>query len=430
VPSQHWVPHCAFLPKHFLLVVPNLLSPLKHCSAAAYGVLPCSILFLAIFNVLSVKLSRKRLFNGIISAFMLYMFVFSFLMFPNAAALHPHAAAEVWLQVLPPGFAGGVAVVRNWSYSIFYCFSEMWGDVGLSLLFWSLANETTSISDAAVLYPLFGIGANVAQVFAGQCLKSIGASGSVAGGFVPQMQGLATVIIAFGGSILLLHNYICRSATFRTDMLDREESVATGSAEEASSAEGGCSAGCSVGDQQERGGSAFVARTTKGAGIMMQVVDDKCVSVYAMGATPSTDSDVAGRSSNVTAAARVLPAGARMGQGEEGGLGAYPRGSATERGTHESLAGHERQGAPHPGYVSSSLSGAGTSRVGKTSSGVEALPVLVASGEPAKGEVAQKPGTSFIDALRYVGYQRSGQLVLACGPHVDYMLQGQQNDLA
>ena len=58
-------------------------------------------------------------------------------------------------------------MVRNWLFTLFYCVSELWGDVVLSLLFWGLANETTSIEDAPLLYPLFGIGANIAQTMAG-----------------------------------------------------------------------------------------------------------------------------------------------------------------------------------------------------------------------------------------------------------------------
>ena len=71
------------------------------------------------------------------------------------------------VQVLPTGLAGMVGMVRNWLFTLFYCASELWGDVMLSLLFWGLANETTSIEDAPLLYPLFGIGANVAQTMAG-----------------------------------------------------------------------------------------------------------------------------------------------------------------------------------------------------------------------------------------------------------------------
>jgi AAA family ATP:ADP antiporter len=37
------------------------------------------------------------------------------------------------------------AQVRNWMFTLFYVAAEMWGDVVLSLLFWGLANEMTSI---------------------------------------------------------------------------------------------------------------------------------------------------------------------------------------------------------------------------------------------------------------------------------------------
>jgi ATP/ADP translocase len=59
------------------------------------------------------------------------------------------------------GFAGLVGMVRNWMFTLFYCSAELWGDVVLSLLFWGLANEMTTIEEAPGLYPLFGVGANV-----------------------------------------------------------------------------------------------------------------------------------------------------------------------------------------------------------------------------------------------------------------------------
>lgn len=60
--------------------------------------------------------------------------------------------------------AGLVGMIRNWTFTLFFCMSELWGDVCLGLLFWGLANDTTSISEAPVMYPLFGLGANLAQV--------------------------------------------------------------------------------------------------------------------------------------------------------------------------------------------------------------------------------------------------------------------------
>ena len=65
--------------------------------------------------------------------------------------------------------------VRNWMFTLFYVAAEMWGDVVLSLLFWGLANEMTSIHEAPLLYPLFGVGANIGQTVSGKALSMFAA---------------------------------------------------------------------------------------------------------------------------------------------------------------------------------------------------------------------------------------------------------------
>lgn len=77
--------------------------------------------------------------------------------------LHLHVIADGLQSWLPSGFAGGIGMIRNWLFTAFYVSSELWGDIVLSLLFWGLANETTSLQEAALLYPLFGVGANIGQ---------------------------------------------------------------------------------------------------------------------------------------------------------------------------------------------------------------------------------------------------------------------------
>lgn len=85
--------------------------------------------------------------------------------------LQCHCVCAHALQALPQGLAGFVGMLRNWTFTLFFCMSELWGDVCMGLLFWGLANEITSLSDAATLYPLFGLGANLAQALAGVVLK-------------------------------------------------------------------------------------------------------------------------------------------------------------------------------------------------------------------------------------------------------------------
>ena len=38
--------------------------------------------------------------------------------------------------------------IRNWSFAVFYVMAEMWGSVVASLLFWSFANEVTTVDEA------------------------------------------------------------------------------------------------------------------------------------------------------------------------------------------------------------------------------------------------------------------------------------------
>jgi AAA family ATP:ADP antiporter len=78
--------------------------------------------------------------------------------------------------------------VRNYMFTMFYCSAELWGDVVLSLLFWGLANETTSMAEAPLLYPLFGIGANLGQALSGRLLSIFSSSTARRMSYATQMQ--------------------------------------------------------------------------------------------------------------------------------------------------------------------------------------------------------------------------------------------------
>ena len=92
---------------------------------------------------------------------------------PNQALLHPTAAVDALAAVLPSGFAAPLAIIRNWTYALFYTMAELWGSVVVSLLFWGFANEVTKVEEAKKYYPLFGLGANVALIFSGQYVRFV-----------------------------------------------------------------------------------------------------------------------------------------------------------------------------------------------------------------------------------------------------------------
>lgn len=78
--------------------------------------------------------------------------------------------------------------VRNWMFTTFYVAAEMWGDVVLSLLFWGLANEMTTMREAPLLYPLFGIGANIGQTVSGKALSTFSAFADTRLSYATQLQ--------------------------------------------------------------------------------------------------------------------------------------------------------------------------------------------------------------------------------------------------
>jgi AAA family ATP:ADP antiporter len=190
-----------------------------------YAVLPASVLFVLAFAALSSRMSRKALFNATLLAFLAFYAVFTAALFPHRAALAPAALTTRLLAAAPPGLAGAVAVIHNWPLSLFYVASELWGDVILSLLFWGLANEITAEKEAMALYPLFGLGANVAQAAAGRLLKGLSAlyapaaglsveaaAAVAAAGWDAQLRLLMLSVFAAGGACLALHAYIASVA--------------------------------------------------------------------------------------------------------------------------------------------------------------------------------------------------------------------------
>lgn len=135
-----------------------------------WGVVPAAIMFMLIYSKMSNILSKPALFYSTIVPFLVFFGLFATVLYPMREVLHPNESAD-WLQsILPQGLGGLVACYRNWTYSLFYILSELWGSVALSLLFWGFANDITKVTEAKRFYSLFGIGANVALMVSGPAI--------------------------------------------------------------------------------------------------------------------------------------------------------------------------------------------------------------------------------------------------------------------
>ena len=160
--------------------------------------------------------SEKRLiFYWMVSIFIGFFFFFITVLYPLRDYLHPTDFADKMATILPSGLKGFVAMFRNWTFTLFYVMSELWGSIMLQLLFWGFANDVTNVKDAKRFYGLFGIGANFSGIFAGQAsmyLSSMASTGIFSfGGMSAWTQNLVLLnssVIVIGLVIIGLFRWL------------------------------------------------------------------------------------------------------------------------------------------------------------------------------------------------------------------------------
>jgi AAA family ATP:ADP antiporter len=132
-----------------------------------YVLIPGTFLFFAVFVRLCAVFSQVAIFYILTSFFLVYFAGFAFIMYPMKDYLHPNSFCDWLLEVLPRSCLGPVAMIRLWTFSIFYLMAELWGSVIVSLSFWGFANQVCSVAEAKKFYALLVIIGNIAPIFSG-----------------------------------------------------------------------------------------------------------------------------------------------------------------------------------------------------------------------------------------------------------------------
>jgi len=189
-----------------------------------YCNLPAAISFATIYATLCDRMEQRNVFYACVIPFLIFFAAFALIIYPNNHLLHPHIFVDNIANLLPQGFSAPLAIVRNWSFAIFYVLAEMWGAVVTSLLFWGFANEVTTIDEAKKYYPLFGLGANVALIFSGQYVRWVS---RMRDSFAPgidawevSLKYLMGAVVASGGVLLATYTWMLRNV-----LPEKEEKV-------------------------------------------------------------------------------------------------------------------------------------------------------------------------------------------------------------
>jgi AAA family ATP:ADP antiporter len=133
-----------------------------------WAILPGALLLTYLFTRLSNRFSREKVFYIMMTLFLVFFFVFTFVLYPLRDYLHPHAFADQMQSLLPSGFKGLIAVFRNWTFTLFYVMCELWGTAIMSVLFWGFMNEVTKVDEAKRYYGILMIVANFSSILSGQ----------------------------------------------------------------------------------------------------------------------------------------------------------------------------------------------------------------------------------------------------------------------
>ncbi|OEL13261.1 Plastidic ATP/ADP-transporter [Dichanthelium oligosanthes] len=164
--------------------------------------LPMAIGFMLLYTKLSDVLSKEALFYTVIFPFIAFFGTFAFVLYPLRDAIHPTALADKLLAALGPSFLGPVAILRIWSFCLFYVMAELWGSVVISVLFWGFANQITTVDEAKEFYPLFGLGANIALIFSGRTVKYFSNLRKTLGpgidGWEVSLKGMMSIVVLLG----------------------------------------------------------------------------------------------------------------------------------------------------------------------------------------------------------------------------------------
>ncbi|CAN1777603.1 Plastidic ATP/ADP-transporter [Linum perenne] len=182
--------------------------------------LPMAIGFMLLYTKLANVLSKQALFYTVILPFIAFFGAFGFLLYPLSNYLHPHAFADKLLNVLGPRFLGPLAIMRIWTFCLFYVMAELWGSVVVSVLFWGFANQITTVDEAKKFYPLFGLGANIALIFSGRTVKYFSNLrknlGPGVDGWAVSLKGMMSIVVLMGGAICFLYWWVNRSVALPT----------------------------------------------------------------------------------------------------------------------------------------------------------------------------------------------------------------------
>lgn len=138
--------------------------------AKGIGVTFSAFLFMVLYTKAANIFKREGLFYVTALPFLIFFGLFPYFIYPFVGNLHMSLDTIHSYQEAYPAIKWIIPLVGNWTYTLFYILSELWGSAVLSLLFWQFANNITPVHQARRFYGMFGFVGNFGLLLSGPAI--------------------------------------------------------------------------------------------------------------------------------------------------------------------------------------------------------------------------------------------------------------------
>lgn len=188
--------------------------------AKGIGVTASAVLFMVMYTKAANIFNREGLFYVTALPFLLFFGLYPYCIYPFVGSLHMSLDTIQSYQEAYPTLKWIIPLVGNWTYTLFYILSELWGSAVLSLLFWQFANGITPVKEARRFYGMFGFLGNFGLLLSGPTIvyvshyiHNLGLSRGESTGMM--LQYLMAMVIVAG--VILLSTFYWMNRCVLTD---------------------------------------------------------------------------------------------------------------------------------------------------------------------------------------------------------------------
>lgn len=138
--------------------------------AKGIGVTISAVVFMILYTKAANLFNREGLFYVTALPFLVFFGLYPYCIYPFVGSLHMSLETIQSYQEAFPNIKWIIPLVGNWTYTLFYILSELWGSAVLSLLFWQFANAITPVKEARRFYGMFGFVGNFGLLLSGPAI--------------------------------------------------------------------------------------------------------------------------------------------------------------------------------------------------------------------------------------------------------------------